>query len=274
MQPAKHSRTLLVSLFGAFVRRTDGWMSISAIVSLMSEVGLDDSSVRTGVSRLKKRGWLVPEKRDRVNGYRLTDLALASLAEGDRVVWHAKQPADLDEGWCIANFSVPETDRSRRHLLRSRLANLGFGNFGPGVWIAPARMRDAANAVVESLGLVDNTVIFVGAHAGGQDLLTMTRASWDLEEINRQYRSFLDAHRHDLDPFEGEPSDSIDPQAAFAVYLNVIDDWRKLPSRDPGLPRELLGSDWAGDEAGRLFEDIVDRMDAAAIAHVRSHLTD
>jgi phenylacetic acid degradation operon negative regulatory protein len=271
MPPATQSRTLLVSLLGAFARRTDEWLPISGIVSLMSEVDLDESSVRTGVSRLKKRGWLLAEKRGKVNGYRLTDLARESLAAGDRIIWHARQPADLRDGWCIANFSVPESDRSRRHLLRSRLATLGFGNIGPGVWIAPARMHEAAVGVIESLDLSDNTVLFVGSHAGGQDLVKMTNASWDLPEINGQYLSFIAAHQHDLQRFTGVEPGDIPTQAAFVIYLRVIDDWRKLPFRDPGLPRELLGEDWAGDDAGRLFESIIDRLDLAAIAHVRLH---
>jgi phenylacetic acid degradation operon negative regulatory protein len=28
--------------------------------------------------------------------------------------------------------------------------------------------------------------------------------------------------------------------ASFVTYLDVIDHWRRLPLRDPGLPRELL----------------------------------
>mgnify|MGYP003419392008 len=46
-----------------------------------------------------------------------------------------------------------------------------------------------------------------------------------------------------------------------------------LPLRDPGLPRELLRSDWAGDEAVRLLESIVDGLDAAALSFVRDAVT-
>jgi len=261
------SRTLLVTLLGAFARRTDDWLPIGAIVALLEEVGADQSGVRTSVSRLKKRDWLEPEKRSGRNGYRLTARAKEALAAGDRVIWHAREPADRAAGWCIASFSVPEKKRDQRHLLRSRLVALGFGNVGPGTWIAPARMRADAVELIDSLGLRDHTNVFVGRHEGGQDLDRMVRSSWNLEEIHGRYAEFVATHGADLDALvdDEEPS----PRKAFVRYLLALDDWRDLPLRDPGLPRELLPADWAGDAAVELLERIVARLDGPAFAFVR-----
>ncbi|MBC9937094.1 MULTISPECIES: PaaX family transcriptional regulator C-terminal domain-containing protein [unclassified Leucobacter] len=261
---ANTSRTLLVTLLGAFARRSDGWMPVSGIVSLLEEVGVDESSVRTGVSRLKKREWLTPEKRDGRSGYRLTSLANHILASGDQVIWHARQPAALEDGWCVATFSVPEQQRAQRHLLRSRLAGLGFGNAGQGVWIAPARMSADARELIGSLDLRDNTNMFVGRHAGGQDLTRMVRESWDLDEIDLNYRAFITRHQSDFDALVRKYGDEIPPREAFVFYMRALDDWRVLPLRDPGLPRELLRSDWAGDPATKLIEQIVQRFERPA----------
>ena len=268
------SRTLLVTLLGAFARRTDDWMPISGIVALLAELGADESSVRTSVSRLKKRRWLEAEKRQGRSGYRLTDVAKDALAAGDRVIWHARQPANLEDGWCIASFSVPEKDRARRHLLRSRLAALGFGNVGQGVWIAPARMRKDALQLIDALELRDYTNVFTGRHEGGQDLTTMIQSSWDLDDIDARYRAFVAEHTRDLEGFPQQIDHSaVGPRDAFVRYMLAVDDWRMLPLRDPGLPRELLRSDWAGDEAVRLLESIVDGLDAAALSFVRDAVT-
>lgn len=268
-----NSRTLLVTLLGAFARRTDGWMSISAIVALLGVIHIDESSARTGVSRLKKRRWLEAEKREGRNGYRLTDEALRALASGDRVIWHARQPAELNDGWCVASFSVPEKDRAKRHLLRSRLAALGFGNIGSGVWIAPARMAPEARQLVETLDLRNYTNIFCGQHAGGQELTRMVHEAWDLGEIDNRYRGFLSAHLGGIEQITVPQGTGTSPRDAFAHYMHALDDWRELPMRDPGLPRELLPNDWAGESAARLLERVVTELDAPAFEFVREILS-
>lgn len=257
-----------MTLLGVFARRTDEWMPISGIVALLSEFGSDESSIRTSVSRLKKRKWLEAERRDGKSGYRLTQAAKDALAAGDRVIWHARQPAVLDDGWCVASFSVPEKDRARRHLLRSRLAALGFGNVGQGMWIAPARMRGDAIELIDSLELRDYTNVFVGKHEGGQDLAKMVQESWDLDDIHARYRAFVAAHSRDLKPV-GLTGQALSGRESFVAYTRAIDDWRVLPLRDPGLPRELLRSDWAGDDAVQLLERIVTSLDEPALAFVK-----
>lgn len=259
----KQSRTMLVSLLGAFARRTGNWMPINGIVSLMRDLDIDESSVRTGVSRLKKREWLVPEKRDRASGYELAPRALESFTNWDRVIWHTRVAADLADGWCFVCFSVPESDRSRRHLLRSRLSAYGFGNVASGVWVAPSRMAGPANALIEDLELLDNATVFVGSYAGSNDLASLIAQWWDLDEINDRYKTFLQDHASDLEML----ANASGPEA-FRIYMRAVDDWRRLPLSDPGLPRELLGPDWAGEEAGAVFEAIIAAADASALEHV------
>lgn len=266
------SRTLLVTLLGAFARRTDDWMQISAIVGLLDALEVEESSVRTGVSRLKKRKWLIAERRGGRSGYRLTDAAKRSLLAGDKIIWHAREPAMLEDGWCIASFSIPETQRARRHLLRSRLALLGFGNVGAGVWIAPARMHAEASNLIDALDLAEYTNLFVGQHRGGQDLQAMVRSSWDLEDIDARYRTFVTDHADDIAVLDSMKGAQVPQREAFIRYMRTLDDWRMLPMRDPGLPRELLPENWAGDEAARVLEYVVAELDAPALAFVHSTL--
>ncbi len=52
----------------------------------------------------------------------------------------------------LVSFSVPEHERDRRHVLRSRLSWLGFGNLSNGLWIALARVADELAESVRWLG--------------------------------------------------------------------------------------------------------------------------
>lgn len=263
------SRTVVVSFLGAVVRRMGNWMPIGGSIDLMAPLGIDGPSVRTAVFRLKKRGWLESESRGGSRGYALTPEALRSLAAGDEVIWHSRQSAALEDGWCIVNFSVPEAERSKRQQLRAHLASLGFGNVGTAMWIAPARMQAAAERAISELGLTRYSAVFVGDHVAGQDLASLLYESWDLTGIDARYRAFIDEFGPVAD--EIDASGVVDPQRAFTTYLTAVDGWRRLPYRDPGLPRELLSPDWSGPDAAALFERLVATLEGRALAHAARH---
>lgn len=268
---SRRSRTVLVSFLGSVVRRMGNWMPIAGTVDLMTQFGLDAPSVRTAVFRLKKRDWLASEIRAGMRGYTLTDTALDALAAGDEIIWHARQPADLEDGWCVVNASVPESARTKRYQLRAHLSSLGFGNVGTAMWIAPARMQAAAERAIAELELASYCAIFVGDYVGGQDLATLLYESWDLAEIDLHYREFVDRFAHAAESLAA--AGVIEPRHAFVTYLDVIDHWRKLPFRDPGLPRELLADDWSAPAAGALFERLVATLEGRALAHAARHWT-
>ncbi|MFE7591806.1 PaaX family transcriptional regulator, partial [Kitasatospora sp. NPDC057512] len=131
--------SLINTVYGEFVRRLGGWISIADLIALLAELDVDGPAVRSATSRLKKAGTLLQERRGGT-GYRLAPAVEPVFEEGDRRIFHSLEPAALADGWVVAVFSVPESARAHRHQLRSRLSWLGFGNAAPGVWLAPARL--------------------------------------------------------------------------------------------------------------------------------------
>ncbi|GGB31259.1 PaaX family transcriptional regulator [Flexivirga endophytica] len=264
-QRTRRTRTLIVTFLGSVVRQQGGWLPIAGTIDLMGQLGVDAPSVRTAVFRLKQRGWLEAEARNGARGYTLTEHAVSVLAQGDEVIWHARRPADLADGWCIVNFSVPESDRSRRYKLRTHLSHLGFGNVGTAMWLAPARMRSAAEEAIADLGLDKYAAVFVGNYMGTQDLTALLYDSWDLAGIDQSYRDFTEHHRPMIARLESPTA--IEPEEAFTTYLSIIDAWRRLPFRDPGLPHEVLAEGWSAPEAVAVFERLVELLEDRALAH-------
>ena len=78
--------SLISTVYGAFLRRLGGWISIADLIVLMDELDVDGPAVRSAISRLKKRGILEPERRG-ANGYRLSPAVHPVFDEGDRRIF-------------------------------------------------------------------------------------------------------------------------------------------------------------------------------------------
>lgn len=233
-------RSLIVTFYGAYGRFMPGPVPVSELIRLLAAVGVDAPSVRSSVSRLKRRGLLEPVRTAAgAAGYALSPDARQLLDDGDRRVYATEPPED--DGWVLAVFSVPESERQKRHVLRSRLAGLGFGTAAPGVWLAPARLHEEARHTLERLRLDPYVELFRGEHLGFAATADAVARWWDLASIAKQHEVFLDEHAHVLHSWERRADTP--PEAAYHDYLLALDSWRHLPYTDPGLPAALLPQD-------------------------------
>jgi phenylacetic acid degradation operon negative regulatory protein len=258
-------RSLIVTLYGAYGRSWPGPVPVAELIRLLAAVGVDAPSVRSAVSRLKRRGLLLPARTAQgTAGYELSRDARQVLDDGDRRIYAAAPAAD--EGWVLAVFSVPESERQRRHVLRSRLASLGFGTAAPGVWIAPARLYDETRHALQRLHLEAYVDLFRGEHLGFTPTADAVARWWDLAAIAKQHEAFLERHAPVLHAWERRPDTP--PQDAYRDYLLALDSWRRLPYADPGLPARLLPADWPGARSAAVFQALHARLRDAGAAFV------
>jgi phenylacetic acid degradation operon negative regulatory protein len=259
-------RALIVTTYGAFAREAGGWLSVASLIRLMAELDVDEPAVRSSISRLKRRGILEAAKLNGSAGYALSEQAREILAEGDRRIFE-RPVSRLSDGWVLAVFSVPESERDRRHVLRSRLTWLGFGAAAPGVWIAPAHLYEEAREVLKRLDLIPYVNLFRGEYLAFDDIRTCVEQWWNLEALQRMYDDFLTSWQPVLARWRRRHSP--DDGQAFADYVRALTQWRRLPFLDPGLPVELLPDDWHGSRAADLFESLQRRLHGPAHRHVR-----
>jgi phenylacetic acid degradation operon negative regulatory protein len=260
-----------VTVYGLYARDTGGWMSVASLISLLADLGVDEPAVRSSISRLKRREILHARRRGGAAGYELSAAAVAILREGDHRIFR-RERATLSDGWLLAVFSVPETERHKRHLLRSQLTRLGFGTAAPGVWVAPAHLEEATWEMLGRLGLRQYADLFRADHLpGGDKLAAKVRRWWDLDQIELLYREFL----RDYEPVAERWNRSraaARPREAFADYVRVLTGWRRLPYLDPGLPAELLPPDWIGIKAAGVFFALQSKLASPARTHVAATL--
>lgn len=250
---------LIITIFGLYARDEGNWLSVASLVTLMADLGADDQASRSSISRLKRRGVLDSDRRDGVAGYSLPASTLELLAEGDVRIFERVR-ARRDDGWLVVAFSVPESERDKRHALRTSLTRLGFGTVAPGVWVAPGNLAVETRHTLERRGLSEYVDIFAGSHVAFGDPRSKVRTWWDLDELARLYSDFLSRYRPLLGPVTS-------PAAAFGAYVPMLTQWRRLPYLDPGIPLALLPSDWIGVTAGDLFTDLNRALSGPAAKH-------
>ncbi|MFH8617234.1 PaaX family transcriptional regulator C-terminal domain-containing protein [Streptomyces sp. NPDC017979] len=244
-------RSLIVTLYGAYGRERPGPLPVAELIRLMAALGVDAPSVRSSVSRLKRRGLLLSARTPEGSAaYELSADARQLLEDGDRRIYDRRAPR-LADGWVLAVFSVPEAERSKRHLLRSRLGRLGFGSAAPGVWVAPARLCEETRHTLRRLQLDPYVELFRGEHLGFAATAEAVASWWDLGAIAKQHQQFLDAQEPVLHDWLGGRTAT--PEDAYRDYLFALDSWRRLPYADPGLPLELLPVGWPGSRSAEVF---------------------
>jgi phenylacetic acid degradation operon negative regulatory protein len=256
-------RHLIITVYGLYARDDGGWLSVATLIRLLADIRIEEPAARSAISRLKRRGILQSRRYGGAAGYQLSAEAQAILHEGDERIFRRQRAAPAD-GWLLAVFSVPESERHRRHVLRSELTRLGFGMVAPGVWIVPAHGRDTTAQTLRRLGLDGYADLFRAEHLAFGDPAAKIRLWWDLDELERQYEAFIGAHEH------ARPEVSPGGREAFACYVRLLTDWRRLPYLDPGLPAELLPDGWIGIRAAGLFFALRERLEEPARAYLRA----
>jgi phenylacetic acid degradation operon negative regulatory protein len=242
---APSARGLLFTLLGEFVLPEGGTAWTSAVLAVFVRLGVEEKTTRQALMRTAASGWLDAEKVGRRTRWRLTASAQKMLTEGADRIYSFTGPAESWDGrWLLVYVRIPESDRRARHVVRSRLSWAGFGSMGAGLWISPHPDReDEAVGVLREAGVAADAHVFVARRSGLADVRVMVAAAWDLRAIEEQYEGFLEEFR------------ATTPGDALARQLELVHAWRRFPSIDPALPRELLPARWSGLEAARLFAD-------------------
>ncbi|MEA5454191.1 PaaX family transcriptional regulator C-terminal domain-containing protein [Sinomonas sp. JGH33] len=269
------NQQLLVTLFGLYGREHQGALPVAGLVRLLGDLGIESAGVRSAVSRLKKRGVLESVRVGGAAAYRLGSGLEEIFHEGDERIFSPRR-ASIGDPWLLAAFSVPESQRNLRHQIRSALTRLGFGAVTPGLWIAPAFLETEARTQVGRAGAAGYVEFFRADYAddgSGPTMRELVASWWDLEALESMYVEFVENHREVGERWaSAEPASPQEHADAFADYVSMLTQWRRLPYLDPGLPVEYLPEDWHGVVAQDLFRTLHERLAGPARQHAERAL--
>jgi phenylacetic acid degradation operon negative regulatory protein len=245
---AASARSLLLTVLGEFVLPNGRPVWTAALIDLLAQLDVAEKAARQAIMRTADSGWITGSRIGRETRWSLTDAGTRLLKEGtDRIYGFAVGDAAWDGRWLVLTVGVPENARQLRQRLRTRLGWAGLGSVNATTWVTPRVDREPeARRVLDDLGLLDGSWSFVAEAGGVGDERSLTRSAWDLDGIEAGYEDFLD-----LVPRRGPRTD----RQALIAQVRLVQEWRRFPLLDPGLPGELLPPRWSGHRAADVFRE-------------------
>ena len=245
---AASARSLLLTVLGEFVLPSGRPVWTSALLELLADLDVAEKAARQAIMRTADSGWIEASRVGRETRWSLTPAGTELLREGsERIYSFAAQERPWDGSWLVLTVGVPENNRALRHRLRTQLGWAGLGSPTPGVWVTPQADREPqARKVLADLGLLAGSWSFVAAAGRIGDERSLARVAWDLDDVERRYEDFLE--------LVSRRRPRNDRQALIA-QVRLVQEWRRFPLLDPGLPRELLPPRWTGSRAAEVFRE-------------------
>ncbi|WP_327044613.1 PaaX family transcriptional regulator [Microbispora sp. NBC_01189] len=245
-------QSLMFSFLGIYALDRRTAIYSGSVIDVFARLGVSEEAVRSTLARMVKRNLLERHRRGRKMYFALTPHAAEVLEDGRRRVWETGAVnRDWDGTWTMVGFSLPDSRRSTRHDLRSRLVWGGFGLLQSGLWIAPGA-KDVTEILASldhaSLDMADHVTVLTARAFKPTEAADLVRKAFDIEQIAARYRAFLARWDASL-PLPEAPDD-------LARQLLLHTDWLQLVRQDPHLPAEHLPGDWPAIRAEQVFQTL------------------
>jgi len=258
---------LLITLLGDYWFGRKELIPSAALVRLLAEFGANENASRQAMRRLTTRGLLAQSKKGRTTFYGIPEpIVSAQRHRLNRAMRFGEEFTDWDGTWTIVAFSIPESERDVRRLLRNGLKALKFGTLQDGLWISPHDTREKALRLLDELDVRKGHVMTARWLEREHQREALADA-FELESLAAAYQDFIDRYAETL---EWARSGSAQPSEALIRRTMLTNEWLSFRARDPELPVNLLPADWPRPRARQLFIEIYDHLGPAAEVEFRN----
>src|SRR5690606_23620352 len=250
-------KSLVMTLFGDAIRPHGGALWLGSLIRLLSPFGISDRLVRTSVFRLAEDGWLSGQREGRRSLYTLRESAERRFTRAYNRVYSPGYLA-WPGYWTLVFASSGTLDPQTRSELRKELSWEGFSAISPTVFVHPNPDHETLREILQAYEVQRDVFVSTMEQAkeiSGRPLAELVEEYWALEEISRNYRSFIE-HFGDLPDMLRDAGNMLSAETAFVVRSLAVHEYRRALLHDPRLPIELLPNNWAGKIAYELCRDI------------------
>lgn len=239
---------LIVTIYGDIVEPRGGLLWMGDLISLCAGFNVNESLVRTAVSRLVSKGQLAGEREGRRSFYGLTPAAREEFHKAAELFFG---PADGDCAWLL---TVCPDAGDQAILLRNGYAQLSGAMFAaadrPGRPVLGTAFRAEA---LDPDGLRHRR---------------LAEGAFQLDVLAADYASFLSR----FSEMNAGSIQSLPPKTALLYRLALVHAYREIRLRDPRLPASVLPDTWPAPSARALFADLYRRLSEPADQFIGQHL--
>ncbi|WP_417709390.1 PaaX family transcriptional regulator C-terminal domain-containing protein [Roseibium aggregatum] len=238
---------LIVTIYGDIVEPRGGVLWMGDLISLCASFGVNESLVRTAVSRLVSKGQLTGEREGRRSFYALTPDAREEYHLAADLFYG---PEDTDCGWLLTHC----TEAADQAILM----RFGFASLEGNVFIGADR---------PGRPLLGTTFRATDVPNRG-DLKNIASSAFGLGSLARDYAEFVSR----FGPMQDLVARGLLPRSALLFRLALVHAYRGIRLRDPRLPRSVLPKDWSGYEARSLFAALYRNLSPGADGYIAQNL--
>ena len=251
------AKSLVMTLFGDAILPHGGALWLGSLIRLLAPFGINDRLVRTSVFRLAEDGWLSGRREGRRSLYTLRDSAIRRFTRAYKRVYSPTYLA-WPGYWTLVFATTGTLNPQTRSELRKELSWEGFSALSPTVFVHPNPDRETLQEILNTYGVCRDVFVTTMNQAQdieGRPLPELVNEYWPLEDISRNYETFIDHFGTLPDMIRAAPA-ALSAEQAFIIRGLLIHEYRRALLHDPRLPIELLPANWAGKTAYELCRDL------------------
>ena len=146
----------------------------------------------------------------------------------------------------IITYEIPEKKRKLRDSLRREISGWGLGPWHRSFWLTPHPVTSALQKLVKNSDYQDFVQAFEGKPVVG-DLKILMEKVWNISSIEKKYRHTFKLWHEFLSDLDLSKEQKM---------KKIVNQYIEILKIDPGLPRELVGPTWIGNEAWNIFQEM------------------
>lgn len=198
---------------------------------------------KSTLNSLVKEEYITEVKADDKKTYQLTDKGYDVLSLEFPFCRFLR--SSWDGRWRILSYEIPEKKREIRDKLRREVSGWGLGPWHRSFWLTPHPIIPNLKTLVSEKEEEQYVQAFESEHVFG-DRAVLIEKVWELTLLEKKYRQLFKSW-HDILASQNDKPTKL--REVLSHYIDVL-------RADPGLPPQLLGSNWIGYEGFKIFKEI------------------
>ncbi len=220
--------------------------SVSELIQLCSLFDINESQLRTNLSRMSAKGLLKFSRKGKSAFYRLADRG-ASLKQNVALSFEQLDWSDWDKKWWGVSFSVPDKEKSERHYIRKKLTVYRFVSYHPGFWVRPLNRTEKLEQHLEKV-FSNKYCCAIQFDFFNKISPKEVSALWNLYGINKDFEYGLEIVKESRRKTQG-----LAPKEAYKEKIITGNTIVNILFKDPLLPDIYLPENWAAIKLKREF---------------------